>query len=416
MFEYYEDLPLGFATIPTRLYRLEPIGIGTPLVESLSSYVQRLADAHAVSASHLVKYEINPLLKFGQLRPENSSVGARSKIMMICGLSRIAHEWVNAIESLTFVNGLRFLTLLPFEHLFQEKGLFDRPTDWCSKCIEEWTRQGKPIYWPLIWRMLPVKICPVHLTPLESKCVNCSGASAPLRPFSTPGYCPSCGRWFGSSAYYQQELHGDKYYNFWAARNVSELLAAGPNIAKQDGRTAVVSEWLEYIIRTGIKRVGIRSLARAFSVRSVQLEAWLEGRQRPKLGELLYICWFLRLSLLEVTTKKLNGDNDTALLNDLLMERMDESLENVASVNWVSLSAFLKDIANDKAALMRIPDIAKVYKCSVMTLHKRYPEICKEISAKMKQKLADKRSIKKARTRARKKVLVAECVENGGRS
>jgi hypothetical protein len=38
----------------SRLYALEPIGIGTAFVESLSGYVARLAEAHSVSAGDLV--------------------------------------------------------------------------------------------------------------------------------------------------------------------------------------------------------------------------------------------------------------------------------------------------------------------------------------------------------------------------
>jgi len=38
---------------PTRLYSLAPIGVGTPMVESLTGYVVRLAEAHSVSAGLL---------------------------------------------------------------------------------------------------------------------------------------------------------------------------------------------------------------------------------------------------------------------------------------------------------------------------------------------------------------------------
>jgi len=38
---------------PTRLYSLAPIGVGTPMVESLTGYVVRLAEAHCVSAGLL---------------------------------------------------------------------------------------------------------------------------------------------------------------------------------------------------------------------------------------------------------------------------------------------------------------------------------------------------------------------------
>ena len=38
----------------SRLYSLEPIGVGTAMVESLTGYVARLAEAHSVSAGDLV--------------------------------------------------------------------------------------------------------------------------------------------------------------------------------------------------------------------------------------------------------------------------------------------------------------------------------------------------------------------------
>ena len=44
----------------SRLYSLEPIGIGTPEVESLSSYLNRLAQAHCVTVSALIAHELVP--------------------------------------------------------------------------------------------------------------------------------------------------------------------------------------------------------------------------------------------------------------------------------------------------------------------------------------------------------------------
>ena len=46
----------------SRLYSLEPIGIGTPWTESLASYVSRLADAHTVRVRELVVHELLPFL------------------------------------------------------------------------------------------------------------------------------------------------------------------------------------------------------------------------------------------------------------------------------------------------------------------------------------------------------------------
>ena len=44
----------------SRLYHLEPIGIGTPEVESLSSYLNRLAQAHCVTVNTLIAHELLP--------------------------------------------------------------------------------------------------------------------------------------------------------------------------------------------------------------------------------------------------------------------------------------------------------------------------------------------------------------------
>nr|WP_236116925.1 TniQ family protein [Hassalia byssoidea] len=45
----------------SRLYNLEPIGIGTPYVESLTGYVIRLAEQHCITTRQLLLNEIAPL-------------------------------------------------------------------------------------------------------------------------------------------------------------------------------------------------------------------------------------------------------------------------------------------------------------------------------------------------------------------
>ena len=46
----------------SRLFHLEPVGLGTPWVESLTGYIARLAEAHGIETNKLVTREILPLL------------------------------------------------------------------------------------------------------------------------------------------------------------------------------------------------------------------------------------------------------------------------------------------------------------------------------------------------------------------
>ncbi len=46
----------------SRLYSLNPIGVGTPYTESISSYLTRLAQEHCVTPKKLIMGEIAPLI------------------------------------------------------------------------------------------------------------------------------------------------------------------------------------------------------------------------------------------------------------------------------------------------------------------------------------------------------------------
>jgi hypothetical protein len=52
----YSPLDLRFPNISPRtgLYPLRPVGLGTPMVESLTSYITRLGQAHDVSTGTLM--------------------------------------------------------------------------------------------------------------------------------------------------------------------------------------------------------------------------------------------------------------------------------------------------------------------------------------------------------------------------
>jgi hypothetical protein len=104
----------------SRLYSLEPIGIGSPFVESLSGYIARLADAHSVSVGNLVGRELSvlassPLVHPSREQSASDSHGFCARSYAINGMGEASKRWVEAVEAGTMRADLRFLTLLPFE-------------------------------------------------------------------------------------------------------------------------------------------------------------------------------------------------------------------------------------------------------------------------------------------------------------
>jgi hypothetical protein len=63
--ERYEAWDVSIPPLPShsRLYRLEPIGIGTPYVESLTGYIARLAEMHCVFPGVLMNKVVEPLVQ-----------------------------------------------------------------------------------------------------------------------------------------------------------------------------------------------------------------------------------------------------------------------------------------------------------------------------------------------------------------
>lgn len=154
----------------SRLYSQKPIGIGTPLVESITGYVSRLADAHAVSVSDMVSRELSligskPARPFGCFVPWDKTTGPhgfRGVVRPANGWGETAKRWVAALERATLQTNLRLLTLLPYEGVFSNARLFRRNRAWCPACYEDWRRTGAIVYEPLLWTIRLVGICLQH--------------------------------------------------------------------------------------------------------------------------------------------------------------------------------------------------------------------------------------------------------------
>jgi transcriptional regulator with XRE-family HTH domain len=223
----------------SRLYALKPVGIGTPFVESLSGYVTRLADAHAVSVGDLIGRELSPsawkpLIRFGPLTRQRQadSHGFHAQANAINGFGESSQKWIDALETATLQRGLRFLTLSPFDGVFSHQGVFRAKRAWCPSCYEEWRVNGAVIYDPLLWSMHLVTLCPRHLTPMAGQCRHCRHGSQPLAVYSRPGYCSHCQRWLGEALVPPPDSSSDALPDRAVSRAtaIGELFAAAPRL------------------------------------------------------------------------------------------------------------------------------------------------------------------------------------------
>jgi hypothetical protein len=184
------NLDLPRLTGRSRLYSLRPIGVGTWEAESLSSYVARLAQAHAVELHTLMQSEVYP-----RMEPRRSL-----RRWALDGNGCMAQKAVWALEDLTGRRDLRYLTFVPWAQVINATPMLRHEKAWCSRCYAEWRHRGETVYEPLLWTIQMVERCPRHGTPLVSECPlpGCSAWSSPLSPRARPGICGVCGAWRGT--------------------------------------------------------------------------------------------------------------------------------------------------------------------------------------------------------------------------
>ena len=202
----FDSWSLSPVPVPPRspLYGLEPIGVGTSWVESLTSYVGRLAAAHSVKvgdlAGRVLAQSSDP--KDCIIPPEARAAmrgghGFRVSSYTINGVTDRARKWVQALECATCRRDLHYLTLLPFRYALPDH-LFHRHRTWCSLCFERWRLSGQTVYEPLLWAMKISFYCPAHLRRLSHTCPSCGRTMSPLSVLFRPGYCGHCRSWLGT--------------------------------------------------------------------------------------------------------------------------------------------------------------------------------------------------------------------------
>ncbi len=307
----YDLWDLAPRVIPprSRLYSLQPMAIGTRRVESLSSYIMRLAEAHTVSVRTLILQEIFPDLS---TRLTNTHF---SGLHSLNGMSACFEQWVAILGKLTSRRDLFALTLLPWQSLLASDGILRRRRTWCPRCFEEWQRRGMPIYECLAWALAPVTVCPVHYVYLEQHCPRCRRPMLVLSAHAHPGFCAHCDGWLGDDsdapgAHASAQVMEDQ---LWIANHVGEFLALGTTVGDQDSPCHLLSNLQRMLVE--LAKGNQQLLGRLAKISSAALNAWLSGKRLPSLALVVRLCQNLRLPINRLVLEEVsNTDPEWSVL------------------------------------------------------------------------------------------------------
>ena len=267
------------------------MAIATRHVESLSSYIMRVAEAHTVSVRTLILKEVFPDLS---AMPTNTHF---SGLHSLNGMSACFEQWVAILGKLTSRRDLCALTLLPWRRVLASDGILRRRRTWCPRCFWEWQRSGMPIYECLAWALAPVTICPVHYVFLKQHCPHCRRPMLVLSAHAHPGFCTHCNGWLGddSDAPTSPASAQAMEDQLWIANQVGEFLALGNAAGNHDSPCHLLSNLQRMLVE--LARGNQQLLGRQTRISSAALNAWLTGKRFPSLALVIRLCQNLRVPI-----------------------------------------------------------------------------------------------------------------------
>lgn len=283
--------------IPRRseFYHLEPMGVGTPFVESLSGYAARLAQEHFVTPNALLR-KVIPLATTLKMMVLNFSCFHRA----INGSGMIASSFIKALEALTMRQDLTWTTMITWMNVLPHHSLIRPKRGWCPVCYETWRETGGVIYDPLLWTLEAITVCPSHKIFLTTSCPHCKAHLLHFASRLRPGFCTNCKGWLGLSrnALSSNMLLGsreDESWQLWKAEMTGALLANAPKIEVPTREKVAIS--LRYCI-DNFSWGRVSQFASRFEIPTKRVQGWLRCERIPLLETLLKLTYRMKIPLL----------------------------------------------------------------------------------------------------------------------
>lgn len=379
--------------IPKRslFYHLEPIGIGSTMVECLTSYVSRLAEAHCISTGTLVQKEILPRFeKKYLLKSSNLSNFWSANSKAINSTQGWASDWAEILHQITQQNNFQFLTMITWKNVLSSRGLLRNHLIWCPSCYQNWNNSGKVLYIPLLWLFRFVEICPYHHQLLQTSCIKCGRKQSILDRKMMPGYCNFCGVWLGSDIS-EGTIDEDKFcQQTWIIKMIGELLtfpSSNPSHIPTVKRfSETISDYIEKCFDGSINR-----MASEIGLTWKTVNRFTQGKQIPQLNTLLHLSFSLGTSPLQLLVDQEEQINCEIDFNSLNLEPYAKQRDHRV-VDPIHLKQVLQMYLKEEIPPQSMKNIASLLGYDQSYLAKCFPEICRAITMRY-QKYREKQTL-----------------------
>ncbi|HGE5802511.1 TPA: TniQ family protein [Bacillus thuringiensis] len=356
------------------LYSIEPRGLGTPYVESLTSYIARLAYEHSVTPGTLIRRLITSYLTVKHLK-DNYMKGSISKYTStLCSIGTGSEDIISVLEMLTGRKDIIFTTLMSLKGLLYGENIISKYKKWCPKCLQEFRDKNDIVYELLIWQITSINHCSKHCCKLRTECHNCNKKLPSMYSKYIVGFCHYCNTWLG------EKNKDETVCSISSEEKIMHEIFCG--VYKYN--YCLLSIHINNIINKldkflNLKRHDFKGL---FGLkRECTISRWVKYKSSPPKWALINFCVNTKSSFTNVFIK---GDFKeieyfVSKKNISLDEKTFDIRKNVAStrLNLKELHDMLTDNLMKEVPL-NLAQIERKYKVSRLTIRKKLPGLYNE--------------------------------------
>lgn len=336
----------NFLSTRTKLYNLEPIGLGTPYVESLSSYIARLAEKHNVKETVMLREVFSPVMENENIKIHVSKRGTIDRIHLINGISALSLEIIHGIEKLTGRNDLQYTTMINWSGLFT-KNVVNHNRRWCPFCLESFRKKLGLVYEPLLWTISDIKFCDKHHIKLKESCPHCGKKLSYVHSSLIVGHCQYCLKSLEENSSDEKEILTE--HQKFIIKNYKQLFEVAPSLQDFPSKNFLGNLLQKLKVQLGFD--SMQQFSKFLKVNNTQMSFWFKNKSSPSPEKLMHIAKELNCTIYDMISDE----------NLYLKVKVDGVAKNrkVSKITKAEMESHLKAAAYTKSAPKSFAEVCR---------------------------------------------------------
>lgn len=354
------------------LYNVPPVNKENEYIESLSSFIERIASLHCITVGDLMSVLLTP--NMNKLYLNNISIkggdGFYKTSNAVNGKGVIANDFISVMQSLTGRDDLLNTTLVNINNILADRGLLRSKKAWCPICLQK-MKDGdqKEVYYPLLWSLKSYKICTKHLIKLIITCPNCFSSLSVLSRKSVPGYCSKCLNWLGKAQVEQKELcFNDQLRESEFVKQFIKLCIEKNSLQYKNND---ITESIRYITNICFEN-NIKKASAGLGFPYTTFVYWYKGYSIPPIHSVISLCTRLNIELIDFLNCKIESKNIQFTPSTIKFLTPKNRYDD----NYIY--SLLREVIR-KEVVISLTQLANIIGCHRTLIAQKFPEESKKI-------------------------------------